>query len=578
MSRSKKISLLLTTLVATISFSTNCFAMEKNNSKQDSNEKNITIKIINTFKNEDDIKLLEKKRNPEKKAINISKQEDEVKPENIKEKTSKSNNKLIKPILVGFNDFKNQDPTNNKNNIITNTLASKQKSELKSKIIDKETFKSNNKSIKPILVGFNNFKNQNPTNNNIIPNTLASKQKSGLKPKIIKEETSKSKNSNDNNKLKKPIFMESINTANQNPTNNNSNTNTLTSKQKTIEEENIITKKLIYLKNELQIKIKCLEISKEKLNQNIFNKSKDVLKNQLKEFEETLNYIKKSNNKFNNTMNSEINEKIKQELDKPVNKKLIEEIYEIFKNFEKTYSDFMDKGFEKIDVNDIKNDIEDKSNNPKTNKFVIEKNYELKTLTKEKYKNNILMELFTNHLKKQYTNFVNSYLQRINKNNEDYLKDNLVIKRNIDKDTIDSLRKKYNIFVYFPQSSIPNITNFFGPICRILKSNTKEILKSAAASTIKELRWAKRLNIRLGFNDKKFQEEFQNQVDYILTEEDYDEIYNELNNISINDECYNIFTDFENSLTKINFGQINEQNICSKFESLSIKDLYGKSH
>ena len=115
-------------------------------------------------------------------------------------------------------------------------------------------------------------------------------------------------------------------------------------------------------------------------------------------------------------------------------------------------------------------------------------------------------------------------------------------------------------------------------ICRILKSNTKEILKSAAASTIKELRWAKRLNIRLGFNDKEFQKEFQSQVDYILTEEDYDEIYNELNNISINDECYNIFTDFENSLTKINFGQINERNICSKLESLSIKDLYGKSH
>ena len=573
MSRSKKISLLLTTLVATISFSTNCFAMEKNNSKQDSNE-NITIKIINPFKNEDDIKLLEKKRNPEKKAINISKQEDEVKPETIKEKTSKSNNKLIKPILVGFNDFENQDPTNNKNNIITNTLASKKESGLKPKIIDKETFKSNNKSIKPILVGFNNFKNQDPTNNNIIPNTLTSKQKSGLKSKIIDKETSKS----NNNKLKKPIFMESNNTANQNPANNNIIPNTLTSKPKTIEEENIITKKLIYLKNELQIKIKCLEISKEKLNQNIFNKPKDILKNQLKEFEETLNYIKKSNNKFNNTMNSEINEKIKKELDKPVNKKLIEEIYEIFENFKKTYSDFMDKGFEKIDVNDIKNDIEDKSNNPKTNKFVIEKNYELKTLTKEKYKNNILMELFTNHLKKQYTNFVNSYLQRINKNNEDYLKDNLVIKRNIDKDAIDSLRKKYNIFVYFPQSSIPNITNFFGPICRILKSNTKEILKSAAASTIKELRWAKRLNIRLGFNDKEFQKEFQSQVDYILTEEDYDEIYNELNNISINDECYNIFTDFENSLTKINFGQINERNICSKLESLSIKDLYGKSH
>ncbi len=539
MSKSKKISLLLTTLVATTTFSTNCFAMKKNNSKQHSN--NNTINIINTFKNEDDIKLLEKKRNPEKKTTKISKQEDKLKPINTA----------------------NQNPTNNSNNSNTPTLTSKQKSELKSKIIDKETSKSknsndNNKLMKPIFMESINTANQNPTNNNIITNTPTSKQEDELKLENIKEEASKS-----NNKLMKPILVGFNNFKNQNPTNNNIITNTLTSKQ---EDENTITKSLIDLKNELETKIKYLENLREKLNQNIFNYKKDVLDDQITKYEETLVYVKDFNNKFNKIMNSEINEQTKKEFEKPVNKKLIEEIFEILKNFKETYSNFMNKGLEKIELDDVINDIENKLNNPKTNKLVIEKNYDSKTLIKEKYKNNILMELFITRLKVEYTKCINLCLKNIDKNNENYFKDDLVIKKSIDKDTIDSLQKKYNIFVYFPQSFIQSRTNSsLSTIYTNIIHNRKEILKTAAASTIKALKVAARLNIRFGISDEKFQNEFQNQVNYKLTEKDYDEIYNELDNISINDDCYNIFTDFKNSLSKINFGTINEKNECVQY-------------
>ena len=447
----------------------------------------------------------------------------------------------------------------------------KEKNELKNKIEDINTsFDKNLKENSISELKMPQFVQPNIMNNNQNYNKSSiklldkkrkqNKEKNELKNKIEDINTSFDKNLKENSisELKTSMFVMQSNVNSKNDINNR-------------KEENTTTKKLKNYKNKLEKKIRYLKIAKDELEKNIPNKGKGVFNDQLKKILNTINSIKLFYYKFNEKINDESNKEYK----KNVNKKLIESISNTLNDFKKTYSNFLEKDFEKIDMSDVKNEIFNRLNKTIPNKNIFKNYYDEKTLAKEKFKNNILMKIFTNNLKDQYTELANSFLSKNNNNN--LLKsEELKLVRNTNQNAPNAIQKPYDIYVYFPHQFLESINNRFNLFYNYLKLNTKIIIGNAAINTMKYLRWASALNIRLGIKDKIIQKAFQKQENYNLTEEDYDEIYNDFSNITVNDDCYNVFADFENSFTTINFGKITEDKRFLKIPSceISIKNLY----